>query len=191
MTDAPTLPLRTERLVLRAAVPSDLPAMLRYYGDPRVVRHLLHDVLDEKGMAEKITKFEGWLAPVETGDPLTLVVEHEGEKYLLAEARLAAYASELGEDARERVSQRLKGTDLLGRRYTPPFSYFLGAENAHVMLAADYVTTDEGTGIVHLAPAFGEEDKAITDAGYTVVSIRRDDGTLQAIRDRVARADDE
>ena len=34
-------------------------------------------------------------------------------------------------------------------------------------------------------------DKAITDAGYTVVSIRRDDGTLQAIRDRVARADDE
>lgn len=79
MTDAPSLPLRTDRLVLRAAVPSDLTAMLRYYGDPHVVRHLLHDVLDEKGMAEKITKFEGWLAPVETGDPLTLVVEHEGE----------------------------------------------------------------------------------------------------------------
>ncbi|CAA9323425.1 MAG: Isoleucyl-tRNA synthetase [uncultured Friedmanniella sp.] len=93
-----------------------------------------------------------------------VVVEHEGEKYVLAEARLATYARELGEDAAERVSQRLKGAELLGRRYTPPFGYFLGAENAHVVLAADYVTTEDGTGIVHLAPAFGEEDKAVTDA---------------------------
>ena len=78
MTDAPTLPLRTERLVLRAAVPSDLPALLRYYGDPHVVRHLLHDVLDEAGMAERLAKFEANLAPVAVGDTLSLVVEHDG-----------------------------------------------------------------------------------------------------------------
>ena len=85
------------------------------------------------------------------------------ERYLLAEARLAAYARELGEDAGERVVQRLKGSDLLGRSYTPPFSYYQGHAKSHVVLAADYVTTDDGTGIVHIAPAFGEEDKQLTD----------------------------
>jgi isoleucyl-tRNA synthetase len=85
-------------------------------------------------------------------------------RYLLAEARVAAYARELGEDAGERIVQRLKGSELLGRTYTPPFSYFAGRPNAHQILPADYVTTEDGTGIVHIAPAFGEEDKVVTDA---------------------------
>ena len=85
-----------------------------------------------------------------------------GERLLLAEARVGAYARELGEAPE--VVQRLRGSELLGRRYTPPFDYFAGRENAHRVLAADYVTTDEGTGVVHIAPAFGEEDKVVTDA---------------------------
>ncbi|UER54763.1 isoleucine--tRNA ligase [Kineosporiaceae bacterium SCSIO 59966] len=95
-----------------------------------------------------------------------VVVESGGERYVLAAERVAHYARELaGPDGEEpRVVQRLRGTDLLGRRYTPPMSYFLGRQNAHQVLAADYVTTDEGTGIVHIAPAFGEEDKVVTDA---------------------------
>jgi len=102
-----------------------------------------------------------------------VVVEHPGtdgrsERYVIAEARLASYARELGEDAAEHVVERLKGTDLLGRRYTPPFSYFAGHEHAHVVLAADYVTTEDGTGLVHIAPAFGEEDKVVTDAAGIV-----------------------
>ncbi len=87
-----------------------------------------------------------------------------GERLVLAEARLAAYARELGDDVADRVVERLTGHDLLGRHYTPPFSYFLGHPNAHVVLAADYVTVDDGTGLVHIAPAFGEEDKVVTDA---------------------------
>jgi len=86
------------------------------------------------------------------------------ERYLLAEARVAAYSRELGEDASDRIVQRLKGSELLGRHYTPPFSYFVGHTNAHQILAADYVTIEDGTGIVHIAPAFGEEDKVVTDA---------------------------
>ncbi|OLF05431.1 isoleucine--tRNA ligase [Actinophytocola xinjiangensis] len=91
-----------------------------------------------------------------------VTVEHEGEKYVLAEARVAAYARELGEDPP--VLARYKGADLLGRRYTPPFDFFAGTANAHQVLAADYVTTEDGTGIVHIAPAYGEEDKVVTDA---------------------------
>jgi isoleucyl-tRNA synthetase len=93
-----------------------------------------------------------------------VTVERDGERYLLAEARLAAYARELGEDAAEHIVARYKGADLLGRKYTPPFDFFLGRENAHQILPADYVTTEDGTGLVHIAPAFGEEDKAVTDA---------------------------
>ena len=56
------------------------------------------------------------------------------------------------------------GSELIGLTYRPPFDFFAGRENAHQVLAADYVTTDDGTGIVHIAPAFGEEDKVVTDA---------------------------
>ncbi|GAB3219058.1 isoleucine--tRNA ligase [Glycomyces halotolerans] len=90
------------------------------------------------------------------------VVEAEGSRYLLAEARVAAYARELGEDPR--VVSRHKGAELVGLEYRPPFDFFAGRTNAHRVLAADYVTTDDGTGVVHIAPAFGEEDKLVTDA---------------------------
>jgi isoleucyl-tRNA synthetase len=99
-----------------------------------------------------------------------VVVEHEGRRYVIAEGRLAAYARELGEDAAERIVQRLKGSELVGRSYQPPFSYFLGAPNAHRVLAADFVSIDEGTGLVHEAPAFGEEDMTVCSAaGITAV----------------------
>ncbi|WP_375431420.1 isoleucine--tRNA ligase [uncultured Friedmanniella sp.] len=97
-----------------------------------------------------------------------VVVEHGGERYILAEARLASYARELGEDAADHVVERLTGADLVGRPYTPPFSYFAGREHAHQVLAAEYVTTEDGTGIVHMAPAFGEEDKIACDAAGIV-----------------------
>jgi len=102
-----------------------------------------------------------------------VVVDQKGERFLLAESRLAAYAAELGEDATQRIVSRLKGSELLGRSYVPPFSYFLGHTNAHRILPGDYVTTDEGTGIVHLAPAFGEDDKITSDAAgiLTVVPV--------------------
>ncbi|SFB38541.1 Isoleucyl-tRNA synthetase [Amycolatopsis marina] len=91
-----------------------------------------------------------------------VVVESGGQRYLLAEARVGAYAKELGEEPP--VVARYTGAELLGTRYDPPFPYFVGRENAHRVLAADYVTTDDGTGIVHIAPAYGEEDKVVTDA---------------------------
>ncbi|MGW3962419.1 isoleucine--tRNA ligase [Amycolatopsis sp. NPDC005003] len=91
-----------------------------------------------------------------------VVVEHDGKRFLLAEARVAAYAREFGEEPT--VVAHYTGTQLLGTRYAPPFPYFTGTENAHQVLAADYVTTDDGTGIVHIAPAYGADDKLVTDA---------------------------
>lgn len=81
------------------------------------------------------------------------------DSYILAKERLA----QLGTDAYE-VVQEMRGEDLVGKSYTPPFPY-LGTQNlkgkdkAWKIYHADYVTLgDEGTGAVHLAPAYGEED---------------------------------
>ncbi len=107
------------------------------------------------------------------------VVGTDGDKFLLAEARVAAYARELGEEPE--VVARYKGSDLVGRKYLPPFDFFAGRQNAHQVLTADYVTTDDGTGIVHIAPAFGEDDKVVTDAaGIEVVVPVASDGTFTA-----------
>ena len=88
-------------------------------------------------------------------------------RYLLAEARLASYAKELtstGSADDIEVLGRYRGADLVGRTYTPPFSYFVGHENAFRVVAADdAVTTTDGTGLVHTAGAFGEVDKEVTD----------------------------
>ncbi|MBC3191341.1 isoleucine--tRNA ligase [Pseudonocardia sp. C8] len=102
-------------------------------------------------------------------DVTYVVVEADGERWLLAEARVPAYARELGDEPP--VLARVTGSELLGLAYTPPFDFFPGRANAHRILAADYVTTDDGTGLVHIAPAFGEEDKEVTDAaGIEVVN---------------------
>jgi isoleucyl-tRNA synthetase len=95
-----------------------------------------------------------------------VVVESDGKRFLLAEARVAAYAKELGEQPP--VVARYTGAELLGIRYAPPFPYFVGHENAHRILSAPYVTTEDGTGVVHIAPAYGEEDKVVTDAAGIV-----------------------
>ena len=80
----------------------------------------------------------------------------EAKTYLLAKDRLGHYSRELGDEPE--VLAEYTGADLVGLAYEPPFDFFVGRDNAHQVIAADYVTTDSGTGIVHLAPAFGEED---------------------------------
>ncbi|BBZ04649.1 isoleucine--tRNA ligase [Mycolicibacterium chitae] len=88
----------------------------------------------------------------------------DGNRYVLAQARLAAYARELGEEPE--IVGTHTGADLLGAHYLPPFPYFVDtdkADNAFQVLRGDYVTTEDGTGIVHMAPAYGEDDKATTD----------------------------
>ncbi|HTK66554.1 MAG TPA: isoleucine--tRNA ligase [Pseudonocardia sp.] len=97
------------------------------------------------------------------------LVAANGERYLLASARVGHYARELGEEPE--LLRTFTGAELVDVAYQPVFDFFQGWPRAHRILAADYVTTDDGTGIVHIAPAFGEEDKEVTDAaGIEVVN---------------------
>jgi isoleucyl-tRNA synthetase len=86
----------------------------------------------------------------------------DGRRYVLAEPRMSAYARELGEQPT--VVGSYVGRDLLGVRYVPPFPYFMDSPNAFRVLPGEFVTTEDGTGIVHMAPAYGEDDKATADA---------------------------
>ncbi len=76
--------------------------------------------------------------------------------YLLAEARLSAYAKELGEAPE--VLWRGKGTDLEGIQYEQLIPWANPGEGAFKIILGDYVTTEDGTGIVHIAPTFGADD---------------------------------
>ena len=90
-----------------------------------------------------------------------VVVAHQGQRFVIARARLAAYARELGDDPQ--ILGSYSGDQLLALSYLPPFPYFADSPNSFQVLRGDFVTTDDGTGIVHMAPAYGEDDKATTD----------------------------
>ena len=96
--------------------------------------------------------------------------------YILAEARLSAYF-QFGEDEKPEILWRGKGTDLLGLQYEQLFPWVkpcalednqivVKEDEAFRVIPGDYVTTEDGTGIVHIAPTFGADDaKVAKDAG--------------------------
>jgi isoleucyl-tRNA synthetase len=84
-----------------------------------------------------------------------------GAVYVLAAARLSAYYKR--EDEYE-VLRTVFGRDLVGIRYEPLFPYFDGHAKSFVVFSDAFVTTEDGTGIVHLAPAYGEDDFRVCGA---------------------------
>ncbi|KQQ10930.1 isoleucine--tRNA ligase [Rathayibacter sp. Leaf296] len=106
-------------------------------------------------------------------------------EYLLAIDQVGAYAKDLGyddaESARAAVSRTLRGRELEGVSYDRLWDHYAdtetwGTQNAWRILVADYVTTSEGTGIVHQAPAYGEDDQKVCEAAGIPVIISVDDG---------------
>ena len=91
----------------------------------------------------------------------------DGERYILAEDRKAFYQNELG-DAVQLAT--LTGAELAGRSYQPLFPYLADTENAFRVILSPDVTTEDGTGVVHMAPAYGEADaNACAEAGIPIV----------------------
>lgn len=85
-------------------------------------------------------------------------VEAEECVYVACKNTLANYESVFGKDPV--IVKECKGSDLLGKEYEPLFDYFADkkADGAFRVVSAEYVGSDEGVGIVHTAPAFGEDD---------------------------------
>ncbi len=115
--------------------------------------------------------------------------ELEGRRFLLAADLLGEYAKDLGyadaekpaDAAREAVLATYTGTQLEGVRYAPLWDYFtdaekFGTEKAWQILVADYVTTTDGTGLVHQAPAYGEDDQKVCEGYGIPVILSIDEG---------------
>ena len=111
--------------------------------------------------------------------------EAYAHRYLLAEELLGGYAKDLGYDsaeaAREAVVQTVLGSELENVGYDRLFDYYAdaatwGTGSAWRILVDGYVTTGDGTGIVHQAPAFGEDDQRITEAAGIPLIMSLDDG---------------
>ena len=80
----------------------------------------------------------------------------DGAVYVIAESRLKAYEKQL---ANATKIGEVMGRDLVGMRYTPLFDYYAGTSDLlYQVIPADYVSDSDGTGIVHIAPAFGADD---------------------------------
>ncbi len=96
------------------------------------------------------------------------------EKLILAEALLSVLTEEY------EILSRCKGSELVGMRYQPVFAHFKDHPGAFRVAAADYITTEDGTGIVHTAPAFGADDYATAQReGVEMVNPVRRDGCFE------------
>jgi isoleucyl-tRNA synthetase len=105
-------------------------------------------------------------------------MEKDGDHVWLAAAALPRYERELAGYVEQ---ERVTGESLVGRRFVPLLPYFQDLPNAFTILAGDFVTTEDGTGIVHMAPSFGEDDNALCNAnGIAGPNPVADDGTFDS-----------
>lgn len=133
--------------------------------------------IDDSDMASGNTFFLAWTTtpwtlPSNLGlcmgpdiDYVKILDKSSGEYYILAQARLSAYYK--NEDDYQIIYTR-KGKEFLGAKYEPLFPYFAdlttnedGSDGAFRLFNADYVSTEDGCGIVHIAPSFGEDDSKV------------------------------
>ena len=107
-----------------------------------------------------------WTLPSNVGlcmnpDVDYIKVKADGEQYILAEALVKKV---FGEDKEVEVLEKKKGSEYAGRRYFPLFDFIEDDDNGFKVVADNYVTTEDGTGVVHIATAFGEDDNRVGKA---------------------------
>ncbi len=115
------------------------------------------------------------------GKEIVYVRVRDGEDvYLLAKDRLAAYYKK---GSAHEVIEEVPGAALAGLTYEPLFPYFAGlrAKGAFRVLLGDFVSTEDGTGVVHMAPGFGEDDYRVGQAeGVPIVCPVDEEGRFTA-----------
>ena len=96
-----------------------------------------------------------------------VIFQHNDQKLIVARERLSAYEREFPD---VEVLETILGSQLVGRTYKPLFNYFADQPNAFRVISGDFVTTEDGTGVVHMAPGFGEDDQRVCqEAGIELV----------------------
>jgi isoleucyl-tRNA synthetase len=122
-----------------------------------------------------------WTLPANTAAAVAADIEYaqvivDGQRFILAKDLLDKVLTDEKHQVLDySLEKTFKGSELVGREYEPLFEH--RGKNAHKVWAAPYVTTEEGTGIVHLAPAYGEEDYELAKANdFPFISVIDDNG---------------
>lgn len=110
-----------------------------------------------------------------SGEAIYVKVEHLGQKYILAKNLLEKAFGQ----SDYKIIEEVDGKSLVGLKYEPLYNYYEPNKNDHQVYQADFVSMEDGTGIVHIAPGFGEEDTALGKAhGLSLISSVDDNGKL-------------
>lgn len=146
--------------------------------DPSVFVYFKLEDIDEYMLAWTTTP---WTLPANVAvavhkDEEYSLVEHDGKKfYVASDAVSRVMQNEKHQPLEYSVIKKVKGTELVGKRYEPLFEN--RGPKAHRVLHADFVSTGDGTGLVHEAPAYGEEDYELcAKENVPIVSIVDADG---------------
>ena len=89
-----------------------------------------------------------------------LILNDGKENVIIGEFAYEKYKEEFNDYD---ISKKIKGLNLIGLNYEPIFSYFEDEKNAFKILSGEFVNTEEGTGVVHMAPGFGEDDQILCE----------------------------
>lgn len=146
--------------------------------DPSLFVYFKLEDVDEYLLAWTTTP---WTLPANTAAAVHpeldyALVSHEGKKFYIAKQAIErVMVDEKKQPLEYEILKNIKGSELVGKRYEPLFEN--RGPGAHRVLAADFVTAEDGTGIVHEAPAYGEEDYELAKKeNVPVVSIVDGDG---------------
>lgn len=120
------------------------------------------ELLDEPGTFFLVWTTTPWTLPANVAlavkqDAIYVVAEKNGEKLIMVEN-----LAEKVLDKDFTILSKMPGKELLGRQYKPLFAFMPMPKKSHYVVAGDFVGTEDGTGIVHIAPAFGADDMEIS-----------------------------
>lgn len=143
------------------------------------------ELVDEPGTYVLAWTTTPWTLPgnvaLAVGEDIEYVkVIADDARYIIAKEKVEKIFKKAGIEEYD-VEEEIKGSELVGKAYMPLFPYYANdekiehRENGWKIYAGDFVTTEEGTGIVHIAPAFGEDDLALGKA-YALPFIQHVDG---------------
>jgi isoleucyl-tRNA synthetase len=97
-----------------------------------------------------------------------VLIKKDENNYIICKNALARYKKELSTDENFEILEEFAGSKLIGLKYEPLMNYLKDLEgvkenkNCFSILHADFVTSEDGTGTVHIAPGFGEDDNAVS-----------------------------
>jgi isoleucyl-tRNA synthetase len=134
-------------------------------------------LVEEPGTSLLVWTTTPWTLPANVA---VAAGEHElaeggSEKLILAEALLGKIFG----DEPVKVLEHFKGKELKGKKYSPLYTFMPLVKSAHYIVLGNFVTTEDGSGLVHIAPAFGEDDMAVSlENDLPIVNTIAEDGTF-------------